>query len=203
MFGASVVAVEVVVGQVVDDRERGVRVGQRGLDRGRRQREADRDDQVAVRLDHGVDVRRVLVFAVGLRRGHVNAEVRSGTLQALVAGLVERAVVETAGVGDHAGLVVDGLGRGRLSRRRRRRGTRLVFWGAGACGERECRHGGKRANAQGVLHEMFPQFCGLFHARPVRVFNATRQMSRAYLERYPFGNETVTTAADRPNLTRS
>ena len=87
-------------------------------------------------------------------------------MQALKAGLVERAVVETTGVGDHAGLVVDGLSRCRA--RRRRRAVRLFCRGAGARRQHKRRHGADRANAQGVVHELFPQFCGLFHARPVR-----------------------------------
>ena len=70
--------------------------------------QADGDDHVALRVDHAADV--LGVVGVGLRLGRRlgDAQVSLGVLQSLEGRLVERLVVEAAGVGDHAGTEVLG-----------------------------------------------------------------------------------------------
>ena len=96
-------AVVAAVGRVVDEDvlEVGVRLGR--LLGGRGQREADGDDGVAALGDQALEVRGVVVLAVGLDVLELDAELVGGLLDALVAELVERLVVEAAGVGDDAG----------------------------------------------------------------------------------------------------
>ncbi len=107
-------AVEVVVHDVVDRDELDVGVGDGRLARSRRQREADRDDERAVLVDEARDVRREVGLRVGLDRRRTRRPARPRQrLDALESELVERLVVEPAGVGDHAGLeAVDGAARG-------------------------------------------------------------------------------------------
>ena len=92
----------------VDEGEPDVGVLLGGLGHVVGQVEADPDNEVALLLDEGVDVRRVVGGALGLHGHGLNAEVGTGPVQALLAGLVEGLVVEAALVGDHAGLEVRG-----------------------------------------------------------------------------------------------
>ncbi len=92
----------------VDDGEVAVRVG-RGLGLGGvAEQEADRHGQVAAGGDHGAQVRLEVVVGLGLDLVDLDAQVRLSLLQALVGGLVEGLVVESAGVGDDAAGVVAG-----------------------------------------------------------------------------------------------
>ena len=91
-------AVVAAVGRVVDEDELQVGVRRRGLLGRCGECEADRHDRVATLGDQAVDVRRVVVLAVGLDGLEVGAELVSGLLHALVAELVERLVVEAARV---------------------------------------------------------------------------------------------------------
>src|SRR3984885_5823836 len=90
--------------RAVDDREvlRRVRLG-RALSRGGHQ-EADGDDDAALLAEERVDVRHVVALRGGLQVLH--RDVRVGgmrVLHALPGRLVERLVVDAAGVGHHAG----------------------------------------------------------------------------------------------------
>ena len=93
---------------VVDQDVLDVGVGGGGLDGGGREVEADGHDHVAALGDQALDVGRVVVLAVGLDGLELGTELVGGLLDALVAELVERLVVEAAGIGDDAGQEVDG-----------------------------------------------------------------------------------------------
>ncbi len=94
----------------VDDGEVAVRVG-RGLCLGGvAEEEADRHGQVAACGDHGAEVRLEVVVGLGLDLVDLDAKVLLSLLQAFVGGLVERLVVESAGVGHDAARVVAGGG---------------------------------------------------------------------------------------------
>ena len=89
---------------VIDDGEVALRVGLGHFLRGVGQEEADGDSDVAAVLDnHGVQVRAEVGLRLGLGGLHLDAQVSFGSLQAFEAGLVERAVIESAGVRNHAG----------------------------------------------------------------------------------------------------
>ena len=92
--------------RVVDDREVGVRVGLRRVQGVRREEEADRGDLVAALGDQGGEV--VGVVGVGLRLDLRGLDTVGGGrgVEALQRQLVEGVVVEPAGVGDDARLVV-------------------------------------------------------------------------------------------------
>ena len=98
------------LGLVVDDGELDVRVLLGSSDGGLVEQESDRDDEITLGVDEGLDVDGVVLVALGLHLGDLHTEFLLGTLQARQGGLVEGLVGETGGVGDHAGLDV-GLGR--------------------------------------------------------------------------------------------
>ena len=111
-------AVVAAVSRVVDQDVLDVGVG-RGRLLGRRgEGEADGHDRVAALGHEALEVGRVVVLAVGLDRVQLDAELVGGLLGALEAQLVERLVVEAAGVGHDARLEVE--------RRRRRVIARVV-----------------------------------------------------------------------------
>ncbi len=108
--------------RLVDDREREVGVVLR-LRQGRLgQLVPDRDDELASGVDRLLHVRREIRLPGRDDRLRLDAELVLGLLQALPARLVERAVLEAAGVRHHAhalvggGLAAAGLGRGRTAR---------------------------------------------------------------------------------------
>ncbi len=112
----------------VDDGEVAVRVG-RGLGLGGvAEQEADRDGQVAAGGDHGAQVRLEVVVGLGLDLVDLDAKVLLSLLQAFVGGLVERLVVESAGVGHDAARVVAGGGACGAA----------GFRGSPAAGQQEC-----------------------------------------------------------------
>src|SRR5215210_931027 len=97
--------------RVVDDRE--VRVGELlgdGLHRLGHQ-EADADHHVVLLLGERREVRDVVRVGLRRQRAALDAELGLGPLEALVRELVERAVVETADVGDEPDLDLLGFGR--------------------------------------------------------------------------------------------
>ena len=103
-------AVVAAVSGVVDEDVLDVGVGGgRLLGRGG-EREADGHDGVAALGDEALEVRAVVVLAVGLDAVELDAELVGGLLGALEAQLVERLVVEATRVGDDARLEVAGGG---------------------------------------------------------------------------------------------
>ncbi len=110
-------AVVAAVSSVVDEDVVDVGVGgSRLLGRGG-QREAHGHDGVAALGHEALEVRRVVVLAVGLHGVELDAELVGGLLGTFVAQLVERLVVEATRVGDDAGQEVD-WPQGSLRRRR-------------------------------------------------------------------------------------
>src|SRR5699024_10313649 len=91
---------------VVDDRELLVGVGLRGLLGRVGEQEADGDDQVAVLLYELGDIRHEVGIATRLQHRGLDPEFLFGLLDPLPRCLVERPVVDTAGVGHHAGAEV-------------------------------------------------------------------------------------------------
>ena len=87
----------------VDDREVDVRVGLGRHLGGVGQIESDGDDEVAALIDEVVDVGAVVGGRRGLDGAWLDAELFGCFGQALEPELVERLVVESATVGDHAG----------------------------------------------------------------------------------------------------
>src|ERR1700722_16394556 len=116
--------------RAVDDREVLLRVRLGRALRGRGHQEADRDDDSALLAEERVDVRHIVALRGGLQVLHGDVRVAGGSLlHALPGRLVERLVVDAAGVGDHA---AEELGARRRARGRRARGRRRRR----ACGRR-------------------------------------------------------------------
>jgi hypothetical protein len=146
-----------LVGEV-DDREVDLLVLLRSGLRGVTEQEADRGDGVAALGHERLDVVGVLRVGLGLDLTGLHTQVGRGSLQSVVGSLVERLVVEAAGVGDHACLEVDLVDRRRFLSGRGGLGVGGVvgaffFCGLAATGgESECSSTGKRCDTGRLLH---------------------------------------------------
>ena len=119
---------------LVDADEAGGRVGLGGGGGRVRHQEADRDDRVVLLVGELLDVRRVVLGVLGLDVLVEGVRVLRGGLRALVGGLVERLVVDLAGVGDETDAVDVGGGAVRVIRGRTCRSRAGGGGGVGAAG---------------------------------------------------------------------
>ena len=108
---------QIGAGVVVDDGELLIGVGLGGGAGGVGEHVADRDDQVVLLIDEGVDVGLVVSVGLGLEVVDFETAVFLGeSLQAFPGGLVEGLVVDAADVGDHTDLDLGaGSGSSRLA----------------------------------------------------------------------------------------
>ncbi len=135
------------------------------------EQEADGDDDVAVGVDHRLDVLGEVGGGLGLHLAGLDAQLGLGVGQALVGGLVERLVVEATRVGDHARL--ERLTAGRRARARARaRGRRSGSRSAGAGGlgtTGQCQGGSAKhrcSGGQGPSHLLPPRHGSTIFAGP-------------------------------------